>query len=363
MISLVVPAYNERQNIPELVDRAGRALMACSPEYELVIVDDNSPDGTADEVRRLQEGRPWLKLLVRTNEKDLSTAVTAGWNLAKGDVLGCMDGDLQHPPEILPALYGRLQKTGSDIVVGSRHIAGGGVSDWSWHRRFVSWSATLMATVILPGTLGQVRDPMSGFFLLRRGVLDGAGLRPLGYKILLEVLARGNYSKITEVPFIFDERSHGSSKMNASIMRKYIRHLLRISVDTGEAMRMVKFALVGLSGVAVNYFVYRELAATLKWTWLPADLCGIGAAIVSNFIWNELFTFWETRRAEPGLTKTLRRFALFVVFSAVGAAINLALSQVAGVVTGISVAAVWNFLLSSNVIWQAWWNRKLMVRQ
>ncbi len=369
MISLVVPAYNERLNIDALVERAGRALHACGSEYELIIVDDNSPDDTAGAVRRLQADRPWLKLLVRETEKDLSTAVAAGWNVAAGDVLGCMDADLQHPPELLPVMYGRLQKTHADIVVGSRHVAGGGVSDWSFHRRFISWSATLMATFFLPGTLGHVNDPMSGFFLLRRAVLENAGLRPLGYKILLEVLARGNYTRVAEVPFIFDERSHGSSKMDAAVTKKYLRHLLRISVDTGEAWRMLKFAMVGLAGVVVNYVVDQWTADRLGWSLLKANFAGIGAAIVGNFIGNELFTFRDARQADPGLARVARRFLLFLTFSAAGAAINMGLAwflvrlagwpQVIGVLAGIAVAAIWNFFLNANITWEAWWNRKL----
>jgi dolichol-phosphate mannosyltransferase len=255
------------------------------------------------------------------------------------------------------------------LVVGSRHVAGGGVSDWSFHRRFISWSATLMATFFLPGTLGHVNDPMSGFFLLRRSVVVNAGFRPLGYKILLEVLARGNYASVEEVPFIFDERSHGSSKMDASVTKKYLRHLPRISVDTGEARRMMKFALVGLIGVAVNYGVDQWTAQRFGWPLLQANFAGIGAAIIGNFIGNEFFTFWDARKADPGLERVLRRFLLFLTFSVAGAAINLGLSwalirlaglpQSLGVLAGVSVAAVWNFFLNANITWQAWWNRKL----
>src|SRR5271169_3887978 len=162
MISLVVPTYNERANIARLVERTGAALAHCGEEYELIIVDDGSADGTGEEVRRLAaDGRPWLRLLVRIYERDLSTAVVAGWRIARGDVLGCMDADLQHPPEMLPKLVAELRRSNADIVVGSRHVPGGGVTDWSLARRFVSWTATLMATAILPGTLGKVTDPMS----------------------------------------------------------------------------------------------------------------------------------------------------------------------------------------------------------
>ncbi|HUK52681.1 MAG TPA: polyprenol monophosphomannose synthase, partial [Candidatus Binatia bacterium] len=230
MISVVIPTYKERANIGRLVERTGAALATLGEEFELIIVDDNSPDGTGEEVRRLAaEGRPWLRLLVRENERDLSTAVIAGWRIARGEILGCMDADLQHPPETLPKLVQELRRTGADIVVGSRYVAGGGVSHWSLFRRFISWSATLMASLILPGTLGRVHDPMSGFFVVRRAVLERVALNPIGYKILLEVLAKGNYARVLEVPYVFEERSKGGSKMSSKTVFQYLAHLMRIS--------------------------------------------------------------------------------------------------------------------------------------
>jgi len=141
MISVVVPTYNERRNIENVVRQAGMALSASGHRFEVIIVDDNSPDGTASAVRALQDTRPWLKLLVRDKERGLSTAVIAGWRIAIGNVLGCIDGELQHPP-VLTKLVERLTMSDVDIVVASRHVSGGGVSDWSLTRRFISWTAT-----------------------------------------------------------------------------------------------------------------------------------------------------------------------------------------------------------------------------
>jgi putative flippase GtrA len=175
---------------------------------------------------------------------------------------------------------------------------------------------------------------------------------------------------VQEVPFIFDERSHGSSKMDAAVAQKYLRHLLRISADTGEARRMLKFALVGLAGVAVNYGVDQWTAGRFGLSLLQANFAGIGAAIISNFAGNEFFTFRDARAADPGLSRMARRFLLFLTFSVAGAAINLGLSwalarvlglpQSLGVLAGMSVAALWNFFLNANITWQAWWNRQLV---
>ena len=228
MISLVVPTYKERQNIEKLVARTGAALESIGEPFELIIVDDNSPDGTADEVRRLQQRRPWLKLIVRVNEKDLSTAVMAGWKAAQGDVLGCMDGDLQHPPEHLKKLVDALRTSGAGISVASRYVEHGSVSDWKFRRRIISWTATKLAAVLLPAKIRRVKDPMSGFFFLQRSVLEGGNLKPIGYKILLEVLARGRYERTVEVPYTFEERTRGGSKMGLRQVVQYMLHLLRI---------------------------------------------------------------------------------------------------------------------------------------
>ncbi len=374
MISVVIPTYKERANIARLVERTGAALAACGEEFELIIVDDASPDGTGEEVRRLaEEGRPWLRLLERQNERDLSTAVIAGWRIARGDLLGCMDADLQHPPEILPKLLQELRRTGADIVVGSRYVPGGGVSQWSILRRFISWSATLMASLILPGTLGRVHDPMSGFFVMRRAVVEHVALNPIGYKILLEVLAKGNYVRVLEVPYVFEERRRGGSKMNYKTVFQYLAHLLRISADSGEGWRVLKYGAVGLGGAVVNiltavyFFVGR-----LHW-WPPAGaLGGAGLAVIHNFAWHEWITFPETRLAEPGWTHRLGRFLAFVVFCATGIGLDiciialcyyaLGLPLVLSIAMGVCLAAVWNFLLNSNVTWSAWWNRRLLSR-
>lgn len=361
MISIVVPAYNERGNMESLVERAGKALAACGEPYEFIIVDDNSPDGTAEAVRGLQASRPWLRLVVRTKERGLSSAVIAGWDVSRGDVLGCMDADLQHPPEVLSKLIHALRTCGADVVVASRHVRGGGVSDWSLARRLVSWTATLLATLAVPGTLGEVRDPMSGFFLLRRDVIGKARLEPRGYKILLEVLAKGDYSSVREVPFVFQERIEGGSKIGSSVIWDYIAHLFRIFLETGEAARAAKFISVGLSGGVVNLLFYRLLVAAPGWRVWEAATGAAALAIINNFIWNERFTFPETRKASPGIRPLARRLLKFTLICWVGLILNVGLVEllvaalhgpwILGVTTGIVAAGAWNFFGNANITW------------
>ncbi|HXR17381.1 MAG TPA: glycosyltransferase family 2 protein [Terriglobales bacterium] len=362
MISIVVPAYNECGNMKPLADRAMQALEASGEPYELIIVDDNSPDGTAEAVRELQATRPWLRLIVRTKERGLSSAVITGWDAARGDVLGCMDADLQHPPEVLSELIHVLQSSRADVVVASRHVRGGGVSDWSLIRRFVSWTATLLATLAVPGTLAEVRDPMSGFFLLRRDVIRRASLKPRGYKILLEVLAKGDYRQAKEVPFVFQERVVGDSKIGSSVVWDYLVHLFRISLETGEAARAAKFISVGFSGAIVNLFVYRLLVAVPGWAVWDAAAGAAALAIVNNFVWNERFTFPKTRKASPGVGPMAQRLLAFALISSIGLILNVGVVEglvgllhfpwIPGVTAGIAVAGAWNFFANTNLTWK-----------
>ena len=177
---------------------------------------------------------PHLRVLRRMQERGLARAVISGWQAAQGEILAVMDGDLQHPPETLTRLIDALEKQGGDIAVASRHVRGGGVSEWNIVRRGISWGATLAAAWMLPGTLATVRDPMSGYFALRRSVIEGCTLKPEGYKILLEVLGRGHYRAVVEVPYVFIERQQGHSKLGPRQYREFLAHLIRLSWGTGE---------------------------------------------------------------------------------------------------------------------------------
>jgi len=217
-VSLIIPTLNEKENISKLIPQVCKFLPKGS---EVIVVDDNSKDKTADEVRKLSKKYP-VKVFVRY-ERGLSGAVIYGFDKAKNDYLGVMDADLSHPPETLPALINALNE--ADITVGSRYMPGGGVEEWPFVRRMISKGATLMAR-----PLTRVKDPMSGFFFLRKAVIAGKDLKPKGYKILLEILVKGTYSKVTEVPFMFRNRNVGKSKMTLKTWRHYVEHLFSLYV-------------------------------------------------------------------------------------------------------------------------------------
>jgi len=222
MISVVVPTYNEAGSIPKLAERLHAALNA--REWELVVVDDGSPDGTADIAAGLAPRIP-MNVLRRAGKGGLASAVVAGFAAAKGDVLVVMDADLSHPPEVVPALIAAIEG-GADLAVGSRYVAGGGVMDWPFKRRFVSRVACLMGNALVP-----VRDATSGFFALRRSVVDGVKLNPIGFKIGFEVIARGRYKTVVEVPYTFRDRELGASKFGRREIMQYLVKLGQIARD------------------------------------------------------------------------------------------------------------------------------------
>ena len=222
MLSVVVPTYNEAGSIPKLAERLHAAL--AHRDWELVVVDDGSPDGTADIAAALAPRIP-VNVVRRAGKAGLASAVLAGFTAARGEVLVVMDADLSHPPEVVPALVAAID-AGADLAVGSRYVAGGGVMDWPLKRRVVSRVACLMGNVLVP-----VRDATSGFFALRRSVVDGVRLNPIGFKIGFEVIARGRYKKVVEVPYTFRDRELGASKFGRREIMQYVVQLGQVARD------------------------------------------------------------------------------------------------------------------------------------
>ncbi len=222
MISIVVPTYNEAGSIPKLAERLHAALSG--REWELVVVADGSPDGTADIAAALAPRIP-VKVVRRAGKAGLASAVVAGFEAARGDVLVVMDADLSHPPEIVPALVAAIDG-GAELAVGSRYVKGGGVMDWPFKRRFVSRVACLMGNALVP-----VRDATSGLFALRRSVVAGVKLNPIGFKIGFEVIARGRYKKVVEVPYTFRDRELGASKFGRREIMQYVVQLGQVARD------------------------------------------------------------------------------------------------------------------------------------
>ena len=239
-LSLIVPTYNESKNIEEMIRRLTDLLEGpLGYAYELIVVDDDSPDRTWEIAQALTARYPLLRVMRREQERGLSSAVIRGWQVAHGEVLAVIDADLQHPPEVTLALWKEIER-GADLTVASRHTEGGGVSTWSLSRRVLSRGAQLLGLVLLPGVLGRVSDPMSGYFMVRRPAIGGRPMSPLGYKILIEVIGRGKIQWIGEVGYVFRERSEGESKVTWRLYVDYLRHLVRLRLDTFPLARFVR---------------------------------------------------------------------------------------------------------------------------
>jgi dolichol-phosphate mannosyltransferase len=227
-LGLVIPTLNEAGNIEPLVERIGAALNPLGLAYEILIVDDGSVDGTQEIAQRCAEKDPRIRLLVRHGEKGLAGAVIHGWKHTDADLLGVMDADLQHPPEVLPALLAAIM-AGNDIVVGSRYTQTTRVEGWNPFRQAVSTISTLVTRPFQRKV--RVNDPMSGFFMVRRECIDGIRLQPQGFKILLEILVRGRIRSAAEVPFQFGLRHAGKSKADLRVALHYFFLLGKLSRD------------------------------------------------------------------------------------------------------------------------------------
>jgi dolichol-phosphate mannosyltransferase len=221
-VSVIVPTYNEADSLPELAQRLFAALEASGLEGDLIIVDDSSPDGTGQVAEDLAQSYP-IQVLHRPPKSGLASAVIDGMAQAKGSLIAVMDADLSHPPEVIPRLVKAIQQTGCELAVASRYIPGGGVEAWPWHRRFVSWVANQLARPFIP-----VHDATSGCFALQQGVIRGVTLDPIGFKIGVEVMAKGHYHRFTEVPYTFRDRRYGQSKFGSREVINYLRQLGRL---------------------------------------------------------------------------------------------------------------------------------------
>ena len=241
-ITIVVPTYEEAENLPDLIDRLAKVREAHDLAIDVLIMDDDSRDGSVELIATRPE--QWVQLIVRTARRGLSEAALDGLRRARGDVLVCMDADLSHPPEALPQMVQTLE-TGADFVIGSRYIAGGSSSDGGFLRWINSRAATLLARPLTP-----VRDPMAGFFALKRSTFEkGRAFNPVGYKIGLELMIKCGCERVVEVPIHFEHRRFGESKLTMTQRFLYLQHLLRLyAFKFGAWTKFVQCLIVGALG-------------------------------------------------------------------------------------------------------------------
>ena len=222
-ITLVIPTYNEAGNIPILVEKVFKIFSDEKLEGKIIIVDDDSPDQTWKVAENLQDKYPNLKVLRRLEKRGLSSAVLDGFAMANTEIVGVIDADLSHPPEKIPELVAPIINGEADFTLGSRYIDQGGTKNWPLKRRLSSKIATLAVL-----GLTKVKDPMSGFFFLKKDLINNVELSPKGFKIGLEILVRGNCEKVVEVPIVFRDREYGESKLSSNVIVDYLVHVSKL---------------------------------------------------------------------------------------------------------------------------------------
>jgi len=289
MLSIIVPTYNEKGNMEPLLTGLTKTLDEAGIKFEVIVMDDNSPDGTAEEVERLHDsGLSRVRCVVRTENRGLSPAVIDGYKQCRGGVWLVMDADLSHPIEAVPRIYRRIVDDGADICVGSRHCPGGGIEDWPFVRRVISFGAAMLAR-----PLTSCSDPMAGFYAIKPDVIDGVELNAEGFKILLEILVKGVYEKVVEEPIVFRDREIGESKLSSGVMFNYIAHLIKLYMYPGSAP-LIKFLMVGGCGTIIDLCLFSLLTAfffTDKKYASVAQTISYCCALAWNFYWNSRWTF------------------------------------------------------------------------
>jgi len=362
MFSLVLPTYNEAENLPELLPKIGAVLKDIP--HEIIVVDDDSPDKTWKVAREISEKQESVHVIRRVGRRGLSSAVIEGFMAAKGNVLGVMDADGQHDMELLPKLYAAI-KGGKGLAVGSRYIEGGGVGEWDERRHLLSRVATRMAQWLCKV---HVNDPMSGFFAVKSTVINSIlpQLNPMGFKILLDILVHAPRDlDVQEVPFTFSTRLHGESKLSKRVQLEFLEYLYDVVFGRYIPLVFVKYCVVGTLGVAVQLSAYYLFSSVIAQSldqsihfFSIAVLLSIEVTILFNFLLNNAWTFSHAKlhgwQLIPG-------FAKYNVACAFGALANVAVStflysigtsELLSLIVGAGTGVVWNYTMSRLLTWK-----------
>jgi dolichol-phosphate mannosyltransferase len=356
-LTVVVPTYNEAANVRPLVAKLTAALAGIP--HEIIFVDDNSPDGTAEVVRALGIEQPFVRCIKRIGRRGLSSACVEGMLAGKGEVVAVIDGDMQHDETVLPKLFELVQSGKADLAVGSRYIEGGNADSFSGIRGKGSRLATDLARKLLKV---DFNDPMSGFFATRRDVVEAAApkLSGEGFKILLDIAAsHPTPLRVSEVPFVFGTRLHGTSKMDNRVVADFLGLLISKATGGLVSIRFLMFAAVGVSGIAVHLLALRGLLGIPAVGFAAAQAGATLAAMTTNFVLNNLLTYKDRALKGLGFVKGLLGF--YAVCS-IGAVANVGVATwlfdddqlwwVAGL-AGAAMGAVWNYVFSNLVIWRS----------
>ncbi|MBW1616033.1 MAG: glycosyltransferase family 2 protein [Deltaproteobacteria bacterium] len=363
MISVIIPVYKEAENIAPISSEVSRVLSSAGFKHEIILVDDNSKDGTKKICASLVKTLP-LKLIIRKKNKGLAPSVIKGIENAAYDIIIVMDADFSHPPSALPKIINALLKDKADFVIGSRYIKGGAIDkNWGFFRRINSKAATLLAK-----PLTKVKDPMSGFFCFyKKNMPDKKILSPVGYKICLEIITKGNFLNIKEIPIHFTDRSQGKSKFGLKEQFNFILHLIKLYLFLYPNIKQfMLFSAVGASGFVIDLSVYIGLQKLFNVNHILARGLSFWAAASSNWALNRKITFKTKTKSSK-----LKQWASFLIASLLGFSANFGIYYlltgyvpffkkhlIAAFIIGISFGLFINFILSASFVF-----KKKMMRE
>jgi dolichol-phosphate mannosyltransferase len=355
-LSVVVPTFNERDNVVALYWKLEAALTGVS--WEVIYVDDNSPDGTSDVVRKLAAEDPRVRCIRRIGRRGLSGACIEGILASSAPCTAVMDADLQHDETQLPKMLALLESGAAELVVGSRYIDGGSADSFNSQRAGFSKLATSVAKRLLRV---EIADPMSGFFMIRRERFEQLApqLSTQGFKILLDVVATAHGTlRVTEIPYTFGSRLHGESKLDSMVALDFLGLVLAKLTHDAVSLRFLLFALVGSAGVVVHFTGLFVALEVLQWPFPESQAFGAILAMTSNFLLNNFLTYRDQRLKGLGI---LRGLLLFYLVCGVGLLANVGvafsvydqepiwwLAGAAGALMGV----VWNYAVSSLFVWR-----------
>lgn len=354
-LSIVVPTFNELHNIRELLCRLEATLGTTG--WEIVFVDDDSPDGTANEVRNIAQADPRIHCLQRVGRRGLASACIEGMLATSAPTIAVMDADLQHDETVLPKMLVEIEQGGAELVIGTRYAAGGSTGEWNVSRKAMSQLATAMSRAILRQ---PVSDPMSGFFMLKREVLDSTvhNLSALGFKILLDILATTRQPlRIAEVPYCFRDRFAGESKLDEMVMWEYGMLLADKAIGRFVPVRFLTFSIVGGLGILVHMAVLASALKGLQLSFTTAQSTATGIAMICNFALNNLLTYRDKRLRGWAWFKGLLSF---MIACSIGALANVGIATylfdnrtqwMLAALAGVLVGSVWNYAVTQIYTW------------
>ena len=351
-LSVVIPTLNERDNVPLIVERLNRALDGIA--WEVIFVDDDSPDGTAEAARMLARRQGNIRCLQRIGRRGLASACIEGMLASSAPYLAVMDGDLQHDEGLLPRMFAKIKAERLDVVVASRHVADGSLGNFEASRVAISNFATRLSRLVVKADL---TDPMSGFFVIERSAFDGAmrRLSGQGFKILLDLFASTPRPFIfAELPLHFRERLHGESKLDALVAWEYLMLLLQKLLGPAVPVRFLLFSLIGGLGVGVHLTTLWSVLHVAPFA--TAQATATVVAMTFNFLLNNLFTYRDRRLKG---WRILSGLGSFYAVCGLGAVANVGVAaSIAGAhswwlagLAGAAVSAVWNYAMSSIFTW------------